>query len=61
MFGDGGITTLGHDDHVPRAVPAFVGYPLLLALRKPLPLHVAAGLTAAVCVLLAALLLHARG
>jgi cobalt/nickel transport system permease protein len=59
LFGSGGITTLGTTVTVLALVPAFVGYPILLALRKPLPLPVAAGLTAAVCVLLSALLFTA--
>ena len=59
LFGSGGITTLGTTVTVLALVPAFIGYPILLALRKPLPLHVAAGLTAAVCVLLSALLFTA--
>ena len=59
LFGSGGITTLGTTVTVLALVPAFIGYPILLALRKPLPLHIAAGLTAAVCVLLSALLFTA--
>jgi cobalt/nickel transport system permease protein len=54
VFGSGGITTLGATITVLALVPAFVGYPLLLALRKPLPLHLAAGMTAALCVLVSA-------
>lgn len=54
VFGSGGITTLGATITVLALVPAFIGYPLLVALRKPLPLHLAAGITAAVCVLLSA-------
>lgn len=56
LFGSGGITTLGATITVLALVPAFIGYPLLVALRKPLPLHLAAGITAAVCVLLSAAL-----
>jgi cobalt/nickel transport system permease protein len=59
LFGDGGITTLGLTITNLALVPAFVGYPLLLALRRMLPqsprgLASACGVTAAVCVLLAA-------
>ena len=57
MLGDGGITTLGLTIANLALVPAFVGYPLLLALRgccHPRRLAVACGLAAAVCVLLAA-------
>ena len=59
LFGSGGITTLGTTVTVLALVPAFVGYPLLLALRRVLPttvsgLATACGLAAAVDVLLAA-------
>jgi cobalt/nickel transport system permease protein len=54
LFGSGGITTLGATVTVLALVPAFVGYPLLLALRRLLPFPVAGGLVAAVCVLLSA-------
>jgi cobalt/nickel transport system permease protein len=54
VLGDGGITTLGLTITNLALVPAFVGYPLLLALRRMLPLAVACGATAAVNVLLAA-------
>jgi cobalt/nickel transport system permease protein len=54
VLGDGGITTLGLTITNLALVPAFVGYPLLLALRRPLGVAVAAGATAAVSVLLAA-------
>lgn len=54
LFGSGGITTLGATITVLALVPAFIGYPLLLALRKAVPLPIAGGLTAAVCVLLSA-------
>lgn len=55
VLGDGGITTLGLTITNLALVPAFVGYPLLLALRRVLPLAVACGIVAAVSVLLAAL------
>jgi cobalt/nickel transport system permease protein len=54
VLGDGGITTLGLTITNLALVPAFVGYPLLLALRRPLGVAPAAGATAAVSVLLAA-------
>ncbi len=54
VLGDGGITTLGLTITNLALVPAFVGYPLLLALRRVLPLALACGVVAAVCVLLAA-------
>ncbi len=54
VLGDGGITTLGLTITNLALVPAFVGYPLLLALRRALPLAWACGLTAGVNVLLAA-------
>ena len=58
-LGDGGVTTLGLNIVDLALVPAFVGYPLLLALRRLLPttvsgLAAACGLAAAVDVLLAA-------
>lgn len=56
VLGDGGITTLGLTITNLALVPAFVGYPLLLALRRVLPLAVACGIVAAVSVLLAALI-----
>jgi cobalt/nickel transport system permease protein len=59
-LGDGGITTLGLGIVNLALVPAFVGYPLLLALRRlrPTPggVAVAAGMCAWVCVVLAAAL-----
>jgi cobalt/nickel transport system permease protein len=55
VFGDGGITTLGLTITNLALIPAFLGYPLMLALRRALPVPVACGLAAAVCVLLAAL------
>jgi cobalt/nickel transport system permease protein len=54
VLGDGGITTLGLTITNLALVPAFVGYPLLLALRRALPLAAACGVTAGVDVLLAA-------
>jgi cobalt/nickel transport system permease protein len=54
VLGDGGITTLGLTITNLALVPAFVGYPLLLALRRTLGVAAAAGATAAVSVLLAA-------
>jgi cobalt/nickel transport system permease protein len=64
-FGDGGITTLGLGIVNLALVPAFVGYPLLLALRRMLPptarsLAVAAGIAAWVSVMLAACLFVAE-
>jgi cobalt/nickel transport system permease protein len=58
-LGDGGVTALGLNVVNLALVPAFVGYPLLLALRRLLPtttsgLATACGLAAAVDVLLAA-------
>ena len=54
LLGDGGITTLGLTITNLALVPAFIGYPLLLTLRRILPLPVACGATASVNVLLAA-------
>jgi cobalt/nickel transport system permease protein len=54
VLGDGGISALGLTITNLALVPAFVGYPLLLALRRVLPLAVACGLAAGVNVLLAA-------
>lgn len=56
LFSSGGITTLGLTVTLLALVPAFIGYPLLVALRRPLPLDIAAGMTAVVCVMLSALL-----
>jgi cobalt/nickel transport system permease protein len=58
-LGDGGITTLGLNIVDLALVPAFVGYPVLLALRRLLPttvsgLATACGIAAAVDVILAA-------
>jgi cobalt/nickel transport system permease protein len=59
-LGDGGITTLGLGIVNLALVPAFIGYPLLLALRRlrPTPggIAVAAGVCAWICVVLAACL-----
>ncbi len=64
-LGDGGITTLGLAVVNLALVPAFVGYPLLLGLRRVLPatatgVALAAGLAAWVCVVLAAALFVAE-
>jgi cobalt/nickel transport system permease protein len=64
-LGDGGITTLGLAIVNLALVPAFVGYPLLLAVRRLLPptasgIALAAGLSAWVCVVLASLLFFAE-
>lgn len=58
-LGDGGITALGLNVVNLALVPAFVGYPLLLAARRLLPdtpagLSLACGASAFVCVVLAA-------
>lgn len=60
-FGDGGITTLGLAIVNLALVPAFVGYPLLTALKRVLPstptgVAISAGVSAWVCVVLASLL-----
>jgi cobalt/nickel transport system permease protein len=54
VLGDGGITTLGLTVTNLALVPAFVGYPLLLALRRVLALPLACGLAAVANVMLAA-------
>jgi cobalt/nickel transport system permease protein len=54
VLGDGGITTLGLTITNLALVPAFVGYPLLLALRRVMPVAFACAAVAAVSVLLAA-------
>lgn len=64
-LGDGGITTLGLAIVNLALLPAFVGYPLLLALRRALPhsaggVATAAGICAWVCVVLASLLFVAE-
>lgn len=58
-LGDGGITTLGLTIVNLALIPALVGYPLILALRRLLPdrpnsLPAACGLSAAISVVLAA-------
>jgi cobalt/nickel transport system permease protein len=53
VLGDGGLTTLGLTITNLALVPAFVGYPLLLVLRRLVPLPAACAAVAAVCVLLA--------
>jgi cobalt/nickel transport system permease protein len=64
-FGDGGVTTLGLAIVNLALVPAFVGAPLLHALRRAAPrtptgIAVAAGVSAWVCVVLASLLFYAE-
>jgi len=64
-LGDGGITTLGLAIVNLALVPAFVGYPLLLGLRRlvsptPSGIALAAGACAWVCVVLASLLFLAE-
>ena len=64
-FGDGGITTLGLAIVNLALVPAFVGAPLLHLLRRALPrtptgIAAAAGVSAWVCVVLAATLFFAE-
>ncbi len=54
VFGDGGITTLGLTVTNLALIPAFIGYPMLLALRRVIGIPLACGLTAAFCVMLAA-------
>jgi cobalt/nickel transport system permease protein len=54
VLGDGGVTTLGMTITYLALIPAFIGYPILKALRAAIPLPVAAGITAAACVMLAA-------
>lgn len=56
VFGSVGFTTLGLTITNLALVPAFLGYPLLVALRRPLPFPLAAGITAVVSVMLAALI-----
>ena len=60
VLGDGGITTLGLTITNLALVPAFAGSPLLLALRRVLPLFVACGLSAVVNVMLAAVIFVAE-
>ena len=54
VLGDGGITTLGLTITNLALVPAFVGYPLLLALRRVMPVAFACAAVAVASVLLAA-------
>jgi cobalt/nickel transport system permease protein len=54
VLGDGGITTLGLTITNLALVPAFAGYPLLLGLRRVMPVAYACAAMAAVSVLLAA-------
>lgn len=63
-FGDGGVSALGLNVANLALVPAFVGYPLLLGLRRALPdssggLALACGIVAALDVVLASLLFTA--
>jgi cobalt/nickel transport system permease protein len=60
LLGDGGITTLGLTITNLALVPAFLGYPLLLALRRVMPVAVACGITATVSVMIAALIFVAE-
>jgi cobalt/nickel transport system permease protein len=60
VLGDGGITTLGLTITNLALVPAFVGYPLLLALRRVVSVPLACGLAAAVDVLVAAAIFTAE-
>lgn len=53
-LGDGGVSTLGVTICFMALVPAFLGHPLLLALRRALPLPVACGIAAGISVLLSA-------
>jgi cobalt/nickel transport system permease protein len=54
-LGDGGISTLGLTIVTLALVPAFVGYPIILLLRKVLALPLACGVGAAIAVELSAL------
>jgi cobalt/nickel transport system permease protein len=54
VLGDGGITTLGLTITNLALVPAFVGYPLILALRRVVSLPLACALAAVVDVMLGA-------
>jgi cobalt/nickel transport system permease protein len=65
FFGDGGLSALGLNVVNLALVPAAVGYPVLLGLRRLLPrgsmgLAVAAGVAAAISVLAAAVLFTAE-
>jgi cobalt/nickel transport system permease protein len=53
VFGDGGITTLGLNIFNLAVLPALLGYPLILGLRRVAPLPIACGM-AAFCVVLVA-------
>ena len=50
-FGDGGITTYGLNVVNLALVPAFVGYPLIMLLRRRLPVPLACGIAAFVSVM----------
>jgi cobalt/nickel transport system permease protein len=54
VLGDGGITTLGLTVTNLALVPAFIGYPLIIALRRVVSLPLACGLAAVVDVMVAA-------
>jgi cobalt/nickel transport system permease protein len=54
VLGDGGVTTLGLTVSNLALVPAFLGYPLILALRKLVSLPLACGLAAVADVMVAA-------
>ena len=54
-LGDGGISTLGLTIVTLALVPAFVGYPIILLLRRVLDLPLACGIGAAIAVELSAL------
>lgn len=54
VLGDGGITTLGLNIFNLALLPAFVGYPLIVALRQIAPLPIACGIAATVTVMLGA-------
>jgi cobalt/nickel transport system permease protein len=60
LLGDGGVTTLGLTITNLALVPAFLGYPLLLALRRVVPLAVACGITATFSVMVAAVIFVAE-
>lgn len=65
VLGDGGVTTLGLAIVNLALLPALVGHPLLLGLRRVLPrtptgIAVAAGIAAWVCVVLASALFFAE-
>ena len=54
LLGDGGVSTLGLTITNLALVPAFLGYPLMLALRRVMPLAVACGIAAWLSVMVAA-------